>query len=161
MECNIKSIKARRVIDSRGLPTVECDVQLESGVVGRAAVPSGASTGEYEAVELRDGGDAFCGKDVSKAINNVNNLIAPALIGQSAFDQQTVDEIIINLDATYNKSKLGANATLSASLAVAKAAAKHLGIPLYRYLGTPLSNRLPEEFTITSEQNNHKPKIKR
>ena len=143
MECNIKSIKARRVIDSRGLPTVECDVQLESGVVGRAAVPSGASTGEYEAVELRDGSDAFCGKDVSKAINNVNNLIAPALIGQSAFDQQAVDEIIINLDATYNKSKLGANATLSASLAVAKAAAKQLGIPLYRYLGTPLSNRLP------------------
>lgn len=143
MEYSIKEIKAREVIDSRGMPTVECDVVLESGVVGTASVPSGASTGEYEAVELRDGEDRYFGKGVKKAVDNVNTMIAPTLLGRSALCQQTVDELILKLDDTENKGKIGANATLAVSLAVAKAAAKQLGLPLYRYLGNAMSSRMP------------------
>ncbi len=143
MEYAIKEIKARQVLDSRGFPTVESEVILESGHRASAIVPSGASTGEYEAVELRDGGKAFMGKGVTKAVDNVNRLIAPALLGRSCLDQQTVDNVMIKMDNTDNKGNLGANAILSVSLAVAKAAAKYLKLPLYRYLGTPFSCRLP------------------
>lgn len=143
MEYSIKSVKARQVLDSRGFPTVECDVTLESGVTATASVPSGASTGEYEAVELRDGSAPFGGKGVTKAVSNVNTLIAPTLLGKSVFNQQGLDELMMKLDDTENKSKIGANAMLSASLAVAKAAAKQLRIPLYRYLGGITSSRLP------------------
>ncbi len=143
MEYTIKEIKARQVLDSRGFPTVESEVILESGIRASAIVPSGASTGEYEAVELRDGGDSYMGKGVMKAVDNVNKLIAPALLGRSCLDQQTVDNVMIKMDNTDNKGNLGANAILSVSMAVAKAAAAHLKLPLYRYLGTPFSNRLP------------------
>ena len=132
----IEAIIAREILDSRGNPTVEVDVYLESGAFGRASVPSGASTGENEAIELRDG-DAkrYLGKGVSKAVDNVNNIIAPALIGMSALQQTAIDHKMISLDGTKNKMKLGANALLGVSLAVAKAAANYLDLPLYRYIG--------------------------
>ncbi len=139
----IVSVHARQILDSRGNPTVEVDVITESGVLGRAAVPSGASTGEHEAVELRDGGKAYLGKGVSKAINNVNTVLADEIIGMSVFEQNTIDQLMINLDGTPNKSKLGANAILGISLAVAKAAANELVMPLYRYVGGVSANTLP------------------
>jgi len=139
----IVDIRARQIFDSRGNPTVEVDVITESGVMGRAAVPSGASTGEHEAVELRDGGNAYMGKGVFKAVENVNTLIAEELLGASVFDQNLIDQTMIALDGTANKSKLGANAILGVSLAVAKAAAAELGLPLYRYVGGVSANTLP------------------
>ncbi|MFC7773673.1 phosphopyruvate hydratase [Flavobacterium sp. GCM10027622] len=139
----IIKIHARQILDSRGNPTVEVDVVTDSGVLGRAAVPSGASTGEHEAVELRDGGKAFMGKGVLKAVENVNTTIAEALLGTSVFEQNLIDKIMIDLDGTPNKSKLGANAILGVSLAVAKAAANELGLPLYRYVGGVSGNTLP------------------
>ena len=139
----IISIHARQIFDSRGNPTVEVDVVTENGIMGRAAVPSGASTGEHEAVELRDGGKAFMGKGVLNAVENVNTLIAQELLGTSVFEQNKVDQMMIDLDGTPNKSKLGANAILGVSLAVAKAAANELGMPLYRYVGGVSANTLP------------------
>ena len=139
----IINIHARQILDSRGNPTVEVDVVTENGIRGRAAVPSGASTGEHEAVELRDGGDSFMGKGVGKAVNNVNTIIAEELIGTSVFEQNHIDQTMIELDGTPNKSKLGANAILGVSLAVAKAAANELGMPLYRYVGGVSANTLP------------------
>ena len=139
----ILNIHARQIFDSRGNPTVEVDVTTENEITGRAAVPSGASTGEHEAVELRDGGKAYMGKGVSKAIKNINTVIADELIGASVFDQNLIDKIMIDLDGTPNKSKLGANAILGVSLAVAKAAANELRLPLYRYVGGVSANTLP------------------
>ncbi len=139
----IIEVHARQIFDSRGNPTVEVDVFTELGVMGRAAVPSGASTGEHEAVELRDGGNAFMGKGVSKAVENVNTLIAPELLGVSVFEQNAIDQLMIDLDGTPNKSKLGANAILGVSLACAKAAAAELNMPLYRYIGGVSANTLP------------------
>lgn len=139
----ILSVHARQILDSRGNPTVEVDVITENGVLGRAAVPSGASTGEHEAVELRDGGSSFMGKGVSKAVDNVNSVIAEEILGTSVFEQNAIDQAMIALDGTPNKSKLGANAILGVSLAVAKAAANELGIPLYRYVGGVSANTLP------------------
>ncbi len=143
MPFDIDLIHARQIIDSRGNPTVEVDVVLESGVVGRAAVPSGASTGESEAVELRDGGDVWMGKGVAKAVENVNEQIARAVEGMDARDQEGIDATMIELDATSNKSNLGANATLGVSMAVARAAAEASGLPLYRYLGGSAAKTLP------------------
>ena len=132
----IIDIFAREILDSRGNPTVECDVLLESGVMGRAAVPSGASTGEKEALELRDKDRGrYLGKGVLQAVENVNNEIAQALIGIDASEQSYIDQIMIDLDGTENKGRLGANATLAVSLAVARAAAEDAGLPLYRYIG--------------------------
>lgn len=139
----IVDIIARQILDSRGNPTVEVDVVTENGTLGRAAVPSGASTGEHEAVELRDGGKAFMGKGVSQAVNNVNTRIAAVLIGISVFEQNYIDQTMIDLDGTPNKSDLGANAILGVSLAVAKAAAEELKIPLYRYVGGLSAYTLP------------------
>ena len=140
----IEEVYARQIFDSRGNPTVEVDVITENGILGRAAVPSGASTGEYEAVELRDGDkDAYMGKGVLKAVANVNEIIAPEIIGESVFDQKGIDQLMIDLDGTPNKAKLGANAILGVSLAVAKAAAAETGQPLYRYVGGVNSNTLP------------------
>ncbi|WP_461532239.1 phosphopyruvate hydratase [Sinomicrobium sp.] len=139
----IISVHARQILDSRGNPTVEVDVVTENGILGRAAVPSGASTGEHEAVELRDGGSSYMGKGVSKAVNNVNNILAEELVGMSVFEQNAIDKKMIALDGTVNKSKLGANAILGVSLAVAKAAANELGMPLYRYVGGVSANTLP------------------
>ena len=139
----IVNIHARQIFDSRGNPTVEVDVITESGVVGRAAVPSGASTGEHEAVELRDGGKEYMGKGVLKAVDNVNSQIAEELLGISVFEQELIDKIMIELDGTPNKSKLGANAILGVSLAVAKAAALELDMPLYRYVGGVSAKTLP------------------
>jgi enolase len=139
----ILNVHARQIFDSRGNPTVEVDVTTETGTVGRAAVPSGASTGEHEAVELRDGGDAYMGKGVLQAVKNVNQLISPELLGASVFEQEEIDQIMIDLDDTPNKSKLGANAILGVSLAVAKAAANELGLPLYRYIGGTRAITLP------------------
>ncbi len=140
----IADIFAREIIDSRGNPTLEADVTLEDGSFGRAAVPSGASTGEHEAVELRDGDTTrYGGKGTLKAVANVNEVIADALIGISADEQTQIDRLLIELDGTENKSKLGANATLGVSLAVAKAAADYLGMPLYRYLGGINAHLLP------------------
>ena len=139
----IINIHARQILDSRGNPTVEVDVITENGVMGRAAVPSGASTGEHEAVELRDGGDAYMGKGVLKAVHNVNSIISQELLGESVFDQNRIDQLMIDLDGTPNKSKLGANAILGVSLAAAKAAASELGMPLYRYVGGVSANTLP------------------
>ena len=139
----IINIHARQIFDSRGNPTVEVDVTTENGFIGRAAVPSGASTGEHEAVELRDGGPAYMGKGVLKAVENVNALIAQELLGVSVFEQNLIDQIMIDLDGTSNKSKLGANAILGVSLAAAKAAAAELGMPLYRYVGGVSANTLP------------------
>ena len=139
----IINIHARQIFDSRGNPTVEVDVITENGILGRAAVPSGASTGEHEAVELRDGGTAYMGKAVRNAVDNVNNVIAQEIIGTSVFEQENIDQSMINLDGTPNKSKLGANAILGVSLAVSKAAANELGLPLYRYIGGVSAKTLP------------------
>ncbi|PJR04738.1 phosphopyruvate hydratase [Avrilella dinanensis] len=139
----IIKIHARQILDSRGNPTVEVDVVTENGILGRAAVPSGASTGEHEAVELRDGGKNFMGKGVLNAVNNVNTIIAENIVGHSVFEQNTIDQVMIDLDGTPNKSNLGANAILGVSLAVAKAAANELGLPLYRYIGGVSANTLP------------------
>ncbi|CAM4378678.1 phosphopyruvate hydratase [Flavobacterium terrigena] len=139
----IIKVHARQILDSRGNPTVEVDVITENGILGRAAVPSGASTGEHEAVELRDGGKAFMGKGVLKAVENVNSTIASELVGMSVFEQNAIDKMMIELDGTPNKSNLGANAILGVSLAVAKAAANELGMPLYRYVGGVSANTLP------------------
>ena len=140
----IEYIEAREILDSRGNPTVEVDVVLEDGAMGRSAVPSGASTGEHEAVELRDGDkDRYQGKGVQKAVSNVIDIIAPELIGIEASDQVDIDSTMIELDGTENKAKLGANAILGVSMACARAAAESLGIPLYRYLGTFHASVLP------------------
>ncbi len=140
---SIENIYARQIFDSRGNPTIEVDVTTESGAFGRAAVPSGASTGEHEAVELRDGNDDYMGKGVLHAVENVNTLIADQLLGFSVFEQSQIDQKMIDLDGTPNKSKLGANAILGVSLAVSKAAANELGIPLYRYIGGASAITLP------------------
>ncbi|GGW69346.1 enolase [Winogradskyella epiphytica] len=139
----IINVHARQILDSRGNPTVEVDVTTENGIMGRAAVPSGASTGEHEAVELRDGGDSYMGKGVLKAVENVNSILAQELLGVSVFEQNAIDKLMMDLDGTPNKSKLGANAILGVSLAVAKAAANELGMPLYRYVGGVSANTLP------------------
>lgn len=139
----IIDVHARQIFDSRGNPTVEVDVITENGVMGRAAVPSGASTGEHEAVELRDGGDAFLGKGVRQAVENVNTTIAEEIRGMLVYEQNLIDQTMIALDGTPNKSNLGANAILGVSLAVAKAAANELGMSLYRYVGGVSANTLP------------------
>ena len=139
----IETIIGREILDSRGNPTVEVDVVLESGAHGRAAVPSGASTGQFEAVELRDGGDRFVGKGVSIAVSNVNGEIAEELEGYEALDQRGIDQALIDLDGTDNKARLGANAILGVSLAVAKAAADELVLPLFRYVGGTNAHVLP------------------
>lgn len=140
----IQDIKARQILDSRGNPTIEVDVITSSGVIGRAAVPSGASTGAHEAVELRDKDKSkFLGKGVLKAVNHVNDVILDELIGYSVFDQNLLDRIMIELDGTENKAKLGANAILGVSLAIAKAGAQEAGLPLYRYIGGVNANTLP------------------
>ena len=140
----IEKIVGREILDSRGNPTVEVDVILESGIVGRASVPSGASTGENEAIELRDGVKArYGGKGVQKAVDNINKIIAPKLIGKSTLDQRGIDKAMIELDGTKTKSKLGANAILGVSLAVAKAGAAYLDLPLYQYIGGVNSYVLP------------------
>ena len=142
--CKIQKIVGREILDSRGNPTVEVDVTLESGAFGRASVPSGASTGENEALELRDGDKKrYLGKGVLKAVENVNKVIAPVLIGMCGLEQRAIDKKMIELDGTKTKSKLGANAILGVSLAVAKAAAAYLGIPLYRYIGGTNTYTLP------------------
>jgi enolase len=168
MISTIRSVVAREILDSRGNPTVEADVTVEGGVVGRAAVPSGASTGAHEAVELRDGDKTrFVGKGVTRAVENANNIIAPALVGENVFQQRAIDQVLINLDGSPNKMRLGANAILAVSMAAARAASTVLGIPLYRYIGgtnacilpVPLMNILnggahadnnldPQEFMI-------------
>ena len=139
----IIEVFGREILDSRGNPTIEVEVTLDSGVVGVAAVPSGASTGENEALELRDGGSRYCGKGVLQAVKNVNEVIAPAIVGMMATDQRAIDKTMIDLDGTPTKSKLGANAILGVSLAVAKAAALELGLPLYRYIGGTNAYVLP------------------
>ena len=140
----IKDIKAREILDSRGTPTVSAEVILDCGFRGVASVPSGASTGEHEAIELRDGDPTrYFGKGVLKAVANVNDIIAPALIGDNVFEQAAIDRKMIELDGTHNKSRLGANAILAVSLAVAKAAAACVKAPLYRYLGSLNSNVMP------------------
>lgn len=145
METSIENIKAREIFDSRGNPTVEVDVLLTDGSLGRAEVPSGASTGDREAVELRDGGDRLQGKGVLQAVNNVNTEIREALVGKNPFDQAGIDQHMIELDGTANKGRLGANAILGVSMAVARAAAASLKIPLYRYLGG-VDLELPQPF---------------
>jgi enolase len=139
----IIDVHARQILDSRGNPTVEVDVITENGVMGRAAVPSGASTGEHEAVELRDGGTAYMGKGVSQAVANVNTELAEKVRGMMVFDQNLIDQTMIELDGTPNKGRLGANAILGVSLAVAKAAANEMGMSLYRYVGGVSANTLP------------------
>src|SRR3989441_5237017 len=144
MAITIEFIQGRQILDSRGNPTVEVDVLLENGALGRAAVPSGASTGEHEAVELRDDDKKlYLGKSVIKAVDNVNSKIAPELIGLDPRDQESIDQLMIDLDGTPNKSKLGANAILGVSMAVAKAAAELSQLPLYRYLGGAGARTLP------------------
>ncbi|MCI9404611.1 MAG: phosphopyruvate hydratase [Clostridia bacterium] len=143
-ELKIKKVVGREIIDSRGNPTVEAEVELENGVIGRGASPSGASTGEFEAIELRDGDKSrYGGKGVSKAVNNVNTVINEALRGADAFDTYKVDKLMLDADGTDNKSKLGANAILAVSIAAAKAAASSLNIPLYRFIGGCSATRLP------------------
>jgi len=140
----IQSVHARQILDSRGNPTVEVDIRTENGYLGRAAVPSGASTGKHEAVELRDEDDnVYVGKGVLKAVENVNDIIYPELIGISVYEQNLIDKIMLELDGTPNKAKLGANAILGVSLAVAKAAAQEANLPLYRYIGGTNANTLP------------------
>ena len=144
MDTTIVDAIAREILDSRGNPTIEVDVELENGVIGRAAIPSGASTGEHEAVELRDGDKArYMGKGVLNAVEHVNNTIAGEVTGLDAIDQVSIDRMLIELDGTPNKAKLGANAILGVSLAVAKAAAQSLNLPLYRYIGGTNAKTLP------------------
>ena len=139
----IIDVFAREILDSRGNPTVECEVTLESGAFGRAAVPSGASTGEHEALELRDGGDRYMGKGVLKAVQNINEVIAPRLVGEDALDQAYIDMMMLDLDGTENKDVLGANAILGVSMATARAAADFYEMPLYQYLGGANARVLP------------------
>ncbi|MCE7873582.1 phosphopyruvate hydratase, partial [bacterium CPR1] len=140
----IVSCHARQILDSRGNPTIEVELELASGAGGRAAVPSGASTGAREALELRDGDKSrYLGKGVLKAVENVNEVIGPEILGASALDQMGIDALMLELDGTENKSKLGANAMLGVSLAAARAASTHLGVPLYQYLGGPFAHLLP------------------
>jgi enolase len=139
----IVEVTGREVLDSRGNPTVEVEVSLDSGATGRAIVPSGASTGEHEAVELRDGGSRYLGKGVTKAVDNVNSIIAPAIVGMDATEQRSVDFALIDLDGTENKSRLGANAILGTSLAIARAVADELELPLFRSIGGPNAHVLP------------------
>jgi len=139
----IKIISAREILDSRGNPTVEVDVTLSDGSKARAAVPSGASTGAFEAVELRDGGPRYLGKGVASAVSNIEKVIAPALIGKDPFEQRAIDQIMLNLDGSANKSKLGANAILGVSLAIAKAAANSKNLPFYSYIGGASASLLP------------------
>ena len=139
----IKLVSGRQVIDSRGNPTVEVEVLLHSGTISRAMVPSGASTGQFEAVELRDGDKAWSGKGVTKAISHINNEIANAVTGLDVTDQRVLDQTMIDLDGTDDKSRLGANAILGVSLAVARAAAKDSGIPLFKYIGGANAHLLP------------------
>ena len=139
----ILGVFGRQILDSRGNPTIEVEVELASGALGRAAVPSGASTGSFEAVELRDGDGAFGGKGVLKAVEHVNGEIADALVGMDAIDQREIDLLMIDADGTKNKGRFGANAILGTSLAVAKAAAQALDLPLYRYLGGVNAHVLP------------------
>ena len=136
-------VRAREILDSRGNPTVEVEIGLDSGASGRAAVPSGASTGAGEALELRDGDERYGGKGVRKAVENVNSTVAPALIGYDALDQRLIDTMLRDLDGTGDKSKLGANAVLGVSLATAHSAAAELGVALFRYLGGPDAHLLP------------------
>ena len=143
MPTQIVAVLGREVLDSRGNPTVEVEVTLNSGITARAIVPSGASTGIHEAHELRDGGDRFLGKGVLKAVANVDQRIGPAILGMDALEQHTLDQALISMDGTANKANLGANAMLGVSLAVARAAAETVGLPLYRYLGGARANRLP------------------
>src|SRR5687767_1977281 len=144
MPSTIANIQAREILDSRGNPTVEADVFLASGVVGRAAVPSGASTGEHEAVELRDNDkERYGGKGVLLAVQNIEETIAPGLAGADATDQMGIDAALIEMDGTPNKSSLGANAILAVSMACARAASQQLGLPLWRYLGGPLTRVMP------------------
>ena len=143
MATTICEVRARQILDSRGNPTVEVDVTLEGGKGGRAAVPSGASTGTLEAVELRDGDGRYGGKGVARAVANVNDVIGPAILGLDATDQQAIDQIMLDLDATPNKGRLGANALLAVSLATARAAGDQIGLPLFRYLGGPAARALP------------------
>ncbi|MDO8585815.1 MAG: phosphopyruvate hydratase [Armatimonadota bacterium] len=144
MSASIEAVMAREILDSRGNPTVEVDVYLDNGVMGRAAVPSGASTGAHEAVEMRDGDESrYGGKGVLTAVDNVNETIAPEVINMYAFDQIGIDQTMIDLDGTPNKEKLGANAILAVSLAVAKAAARSMGLPLFRYIGGTNARQLP------------------
>ncbi|HOM99796.1 MAG TPA: phosphopyruvate hydratase, partial [Acidobacteriota bacterium] len=141
---HIEIISGREILDSRGNPTVEAEVVTEEGFVGRAAVPSGASTGEHEALELRDGDKSrYLGKGVTKAVKNIHEIIGPALVGKSVFDQIDVDETMIEVDGTENKSKVGANAMLAVSMAVARAAAESVALPLYQYLGGVNASVLP------------------
>ena len=140
---SIKSIKAREILDSRGNPTIEVDVALSDGAFGRAAVPSGASTGAFEAAELRDGGERYLGKGVRQAAANIEKLIAPRVVGQNPFEQQVIDKLMIEIDGTQNKSKLGANAILGVSLAVARAAANSKKLPFYAFIGGSDANLLP------------------
>ena len=140
---SIKTVHARQIMDSRGNPTIECDITLDGGAFGRAAVPSGASTGSFEALELRDGGNAYMGKGVLTAVKNVNEIIAPAIIGTDASDQTALDEKMIALDGTQNKEKLGANAILAVSLAAAHAVAAQKNIPLYKYIAEIYGNSNP------------------
>jgi len=141
--CKIADVNAREILDSRGNPTIEVEVFLEDGSMGRAAIPSGASTGVHEAVELRDGDSRYLGKGVLKAVTNVMTLIAPEVIGMDAFDQGAIDRLMIELDGTPNKARLGANAILGVSLATAKATAESCGLPLYRYVGGVNANTMP------------------
>ena len=136
-------VHGREVLDSRGNPTVEAEVRLDSGALGRATVPSGASTGAGEALELRDGGDRFRGKGVRRAVDNIGRVLAPALVGRDALDQRDVDTVMRDVDGTDDKSNVGANAILGVSLAVARAAATELDVPLFRYLGGPDAHLLP------------------
>ena len=131
----ISQIKVRQIFDSRGIPTIEVDVITNNNIIGRASVPSGASTGKYEAIELRDGGKNYMGKGVLRAIENINKIISPNIVGVSVFNQNLIDKLMINLDGTVNKAKLGANAILAVSIAVAKAGAQELKLPLYKYIG--------------------------
>ncbi len=140
---NIEKVHARQIMDSRGNPTIECDIKLDGGAFGRAAVPSGASTGSFEALELRDGGNAYMGKGVLTAVKNVNEIIAPAIMGMDASKQTELDEKMLALDGTANKDKLGANAILAVSLAVAHAAANAKGEPLYKYIASVYGNSNP------------------
>ena len=140
---SIKNVHARQIMDSRGNPTIECDITLEGGAFGRAAVPSGASTGSFEALELRDGGTSYMGKGVLTAVKNVNEIIAPAIIGTDASNQTALDEKMLDLDGTQNKEKLGANAILAVSLAAAHAAAAQKNMPLYKYIAEIYGNANP------------------
>lgn len=140
---SIKSVHARQIMDSRGNPTIECDITLSGGAMGRASVPSGASTGSFEALELRDGGTAYMGKGVSQAVRNVNDLITPEILGMNASDQTKLDEKMLALDGTPNKDKFGANAILAVSLAAAHAVAKQKQIPLYKYIADIYGNTNP------------------